>query len=488
MEFEYMIRRLGFGRLANEYGTVAAIWAFALLPIIAVVGLALDTQMATSRKERVQQAIDSAALAGGRMYQTTHSETEAREHAATYFSSLVSSNAGLTCDPLVVSFPTDNEVKTDVRCYQETIMSGIVGRSNLPFDVSATSIFGADKLDVAFVFDISGSMNSFGRLVDLKLAATSAVNMIMPVAGSSSVGDVRVAMVGYNHMVDAGSYFENVTGMDRNRTYSANYTDTVQECKWVCGLSIGSLCLVYVYQCNWVQKLFTSTKSVSSTCVYERDGTHAFDDFQPTQRTSSQLVKTLPSGQKRATTDASNADGFFSTAYAEFNYTNRTWTTYGTDCRSVKPMELTSSTLDATLYIQTLNADGGTAGHQGLSWGWQLISPTWSGVFDGTATPEPYDDPEVKKAIILMTDGEFIHQLYSGQGSSADQAKTLCDNIKAEGILIYTIAFQAPTAGEEIMSYCASGNEFAFTASTGVELIQSYEAIALTITDLRIKT
>ena len=124
-------------------------------------------------------------------------------------------------------------------------------------------------------------------------------------------------------------------------------------------------------------------------------------------------------------------------------------------------MELTSSTLDATLYIQTLNADGGTAGHQGLSWGWQLISPTWSGVFDGTATPQPYDDPEVKKAIILMTDGEFIHQLYSGQGSSADQARTLCDNIKAEGILIYTIAFQAPLAGEEVMSYCASGNEFA---------------------------
>lgn len=472
----------------DKKANVAIIWAFVLLPVFAVIGLAVDTQLATSKKARVQQAIDAAVLAGGRMVQTTRSQDQARAHAADYFSSSVMESAGLTCEPLVISFPTDNEIKADAHCSTATVMSAIVGRSSLEFDVTSTAIFGAGKLDVAFVFDISGSMNSFGRLADLKLAATSAVNTLMPAAGSSSEGDVRVAMVGYNHMVDAGAYFENVTGMDRNRTYTANYTDRVEECKWVCALSIGPICTLYVYKCNWVDKLLSSSKAVSSTCVYERDGTHAFDDFQPTQRTSTQRVKTLPSGQRRATTDPANADGFLSTSYAEFNYVTRTWSVYGTDCRSVKPLELTPSLLQAKLYIQTLNADGGTAGHQGLSWGWHLISPNWNNVFDGTAAPLAYDDPEATKAIILMTDGEFIHQLYGAQGSSAEQAKSLCDNIKAEGIVIYTVAFQAPTAGQELMSYCSSGSEYAFTASTGAELVQSYEAIALTITDLRIKT
>jgi len=62
----------------------------------------------------------------------------------------------------------------------------------------------------------------------------------------------------------------------------------------------------------------------------------------------------------------------------------------------------------------------------------------------------------------------------------------LCDAIKEDDVIIYTVAFQAPQAGKDVLSYCASGPEFYFNAENGQELMESYNAIATSISDLRI--
>ena len=472
---------------SDRRGNVAVIWAFALLPLLAVVGLTLDSQIAFSKKDRVQHALDSAVLAGARMLQSSNSKGQGSTHAETYFNSLIANNSGLTCDPVVISYPEDEEIQANIKCYQATTMSGLLGRSELEFNVTSTATYGVGKLDVAFVFDISGSMNSYGRIADLRDAASDAATTLLPLPGSSSDGDVRIAMVAYNSMIDAGNFFEKVTGMKKNRTYTGTYTDRVEECENVCRFWWGSYCLSWRNECRWVDKQMTSTKSVSSTCVYERDGSQKFTDFQPTQLKTADLVDTLPSGQKRATTISHNVDGFLSTAYAEFNPSNKSWRVIGDDCRSIKPFELSDNATQIDHYINSLNAGGGTAGHQGIAWGWYLISPEWGDVFDNSAEPLPYNEPDTTKAMIIMTDGEFLNELYSSQGNSTEQAKALCDSIKAEDVVIFTIAFQAPTSGEEVLSYCASSGEHAFKATNGAELTASYQSIATSISDLRIK-
>jgi len=474
--------------LKNKRGNVAVIWAFALLPILAVVGLTLDTQVTSGKKGRVQHSLDSAVLAGARMLQASNSTDEGRTHAETYFNSLVANNAGLNCDPVVITFPAEEEIQGDVRCFQDTAMSGIVGRSQLEFNVSSTATYGVGKLDVAFVFDISGSMNSHGRLAALKLAAADAATTLLPLPGSSSDGDVRIAMVAYNGMIDAGQYFEEVTGLTKNRTYTATYTGQTEECEWVCRFAIGRYCLSWLNQCRNVDRQMTATKSVNSTCVYERDGDFRFDDHQPTQRSTPDLIDTLPAGQRRATTDGTNSSGFLSTAYAEYDSYHNSWNVVGEDCLSVKPFELSENATQIQLYIQSLYANGGTAGHQGIAWGWYLISPEWSDVFDNSAEPLSYDEPDTTKAMIIMTDGEFNSQFYGGQGNSTEQARALCDSIKEENVVIFTIAFQAPPAGEDVLNYCASSGEHAFKASNGAELRASYQSIATSISDLRIKS
>ena len=62
----------------------------------------------------------------------------------------------------------------------------------------------------------------------------------------------------------------------------------------------------------------------------------------------------------------------------------------------------------------------------------------------------------------------------------------MCDAAKTEGVVIYTVAFQAPKQGKDILNYCASSSDFAFTPDNGQELEDAYNMIAQSISDLRI--
>ena len=58
--------------------------------------------------------------------------------------------------------------------------------------------------------------------------------------------------------------------------------------------------------------------------------------------------------------------------------------------------------------------------------------------------------------------------------------------MKEKGVVVYTVAFSAPKAGQEVLAYCATNSEFAFKPSNGQELTEAYKAIARSISDLRI--
>ena len=498
----------------DERGNVAMIFALALIPMLIVAGFAIDAQVAFSKKDKIQYAIDSAVLAGARMMQSSNDEDSVTDHARKYFAAIMDNeNDNLTCDTLAITFTAPEEITGDVTCYQPTTLMNLIGRDKVEIGTSSVATFGTGRVDVAFVFDVSGSMNSYGRIYDLKDAAKSAADILLPEAGSISEGDVRIAMVAYNIMVDAGEYFEEVTGLQTDREYIAEIigTDWVEQeieeigwyetCEEVCTRYHWKkgTCQKWEEQCRWeyglhintdwveVETIETVRKSIDSTCVFERNGDHAFDNFQPKQVDTDNLLNELLSAVYNAATGSDNTEGYLAASYLKWNKSKEKWEDEGDgDCLNIPPFPLSHDEDDIDDYIDDLYASGGTAGHQGIAWGWYLISEEWSDIFDGDAAPLSQSEPDVTKAMIIMTDGEFNQQFFDGQGSSTKQAEDLCDAIKDDDVIIYAVAFQAPTAGKEILSYCASGPEFYFNAENGQELMESYNAIATSISDLRI--
>ncbi|MEM1037626.1 MAG: VWA domain-containing protein [Pseudomonadota bacterium] len=155
-----------------------------------------------------------------------------------------------------------------------------------------------------------------------------------------------------------------------------------------------------------------------------------------------------------------------------------------TSCPSSSVLPLTSNLNTFNTAIDSLNADGWTAGHLGVAWSWYLIAPEWDAVWPTASKPRAYDADNSLKAVILMTDGIFNTQYAPGMGNSNIQSKTLCQKMRDENVIVYAVAFQAPTSAKNTLKVCAGDPDRFFNASDGDELKRAYDTIASQLSNL----
>jgi hypothetical protein len=92
---------------------------------------------------------------------------------------------------------------------------------------------------------------------------------------------------------------------------------------------------------------------------------------------------------------------------------------------------------------------------------------------------------------ILMTDGEYntVGGTMSGTNvtKSAKAARDRCKEMKAEGIIVYTVGFKlnAPTA-QNTLEQCATDPDKFYEAKDGGALRSAFQAIATDIATLRL--
>jgi Flp pilus assembly protein TadG len=197
-------------------------------------------------------------------------------------------------------------------------------------------------------------------------------------------------------------------------------------------------------------------------CVVERSGTLANTDAAPG-------MNAFFNAGKNTLKDIDSTEGISTPAY------------------SCPPAKLEALTDDANLLKSTINSysvRGWTGGHFGAQWAWNLVSPNWSAFWPAESQPVAYGDGKTIKAVILMTDGVFNTSYYNGK--SSDQAKTVCSNMKSEGVVVYAVGFQAPAGALATLQNCASSSDTYFNASNGDELRAAFVAIAQQLNNLRL--
>lgn len=556
----------------DRRGNVAMMFGLISLPFMAVLALAVDINYSSSIRNKLQSGLDSALLAAARESIAGNDQAGIEAEFNVYFNAMLAEMTDkVACGtPILVQAPLTGDVTASVNCTSESILGEFVKNEHVDFELESAAKFGLGKIDVAFVFDLSGSMthasapgyNQPSRLSALQSAATTAVTKLLANNPQGS-DDVRIALVGYSHAVNAGEYFDEATGLTATRTYThivgedpgvesvgyfsshlkfvlydsrddsaigeisdgsvLNVTDdqldylnigvTVKPGSFLNG-NTGSIHLTfngdqhaqtenytpyamfgdnggdynagdvpegwnsiraYVYSganatgtyygwLNFEFKIQTPVEesvTITNTCVFERDS----DEWD------------------QATTP--RIGHYLSGAEAVWDEDDEEWDT-PSNCNVATPVPLTSDLTTLTDYIAGLTAGGGTAGHLGVNWGRYIMSPDWSAVWPNGSTPLGYNVPDTKKVLIMMTDGNFNRTHHADLGTSFEQAQAYCDDAKTDGILIYTVAFNAPEDGEAILEYCSSGVDFAFEADSSQELLDAYTAIANSIADLRL--
>lgn len=164
-------------------------------------------------------------------------------------------------------------------------------------------------------------------------------------------------------------------------------------------------------------------------------------------------------------------------------------------CPDAVVMPLTNKAKPLKAAVDGFEAKGYTAGHIGVGWAYYMLSPKWSAVWPAKSKPAAYSDPQVLKVALLMTDGEF-NTYYDGIGDpfnsgaskarSNQQARDLCEDMKNRDIVIYAIAFDAPSKAETMLRDCASSSGHYYDADTGAELVAAFESVADEIRNLRL--
>ena len=155
--------------------------------------------------------------------------------------------------------------------------------------------------------------------------------------------------------------------------------------------------------------------------------------------------------------------------------------------QEVRPLSSSPSSLKKT--IDGFMASGATAGHLGVAWSYYTLSPNWTKAWRSSRSPASYADKNVKKIALLMTDGEF-NTIYTNGWTSSDYAKSICADMKKKGIIVYSIAFQAPTSARDTLRNCASADNsnttYYYSATNANDLKVAFKNIANDIKRLRL--
>ena len=130
-----------------------------------------------------------------------------------------------------------------------------------------------------------------------------------------------------------------------------------------------------------------------------------------------------------------------------------------------------------------------------MVWGWRLVSPEFP--FEEGAE---YNDQEWRKAVIMMTDGQnTMHPFYSAYGQTRlhsirtaqenEKFEEVCENMKNDGIIIYTITFTS-AINETTKDYyraCATDETKYYDAPSKNDLIEAFQSISRELSNLYIR-
>ena len=488
---------------ADRVGTVVLLFGLTLIPIMGFVGGAIDYANAYRTRTKIQNALDSAALAAGREVDNGSSEGNARQVAMDVFKANLGPNfpAGVS-----VNFNFDGTTVTaDAGMAVDTYILGVLGIDKFDVGATASVTISGGTVEVALVLDNSGSMRG-SRIAALKDAAKQLTQTLFQ--NDRTKSSVKIGVVPFAAAVNVGPRYANARWMDTGGQSSMHYEN---------------------FDANTTRfALFNAMPGTSwEGCVEVRPSPHDVTDSDPVGGDSlfvPLFAPDEPDKGRRYNNSYLRDDGGScgrpprreteeqaqekTCKYDRARPSRRSGgPNYMCDPRPIQ--ELTNTQGLVVSSIENMQASGMTNIMEGVMWGWRILSPG-----EPFTQGLPYEEKDNRKYMIVMTDGANTHTGTSTQNKSrysafgyakngrltaptssrsrlvqAMNAKTLqgCTNAKDSNITVFTIAFNVNDRDTvDMLRQCASGSSRAYTIDNGAALIALFEAIADEINRLRI--
>jgi Flp pilus assembly protein TadG len=520
----------------TEDGVLTIFALFSFLLILMVAGIGIDLMRFERDRTQLQSTLDRAVLAAADLDQTLDAENVVRDYfdKAGLIENLESVSVeeslgyGKVSATAATIFPT-----------QFMHMSGVDTLTAPAVSVAEESI---GKVEISLVLDVSGSMNSNNRLTNLKDAAKTFVDHML---ASTRPGTLSISLIPYATQVNAGEsllsrfnvsdehayshcvdfiadQFSRST-LDRSEpmirtahfdpfTYSENMIE-MPVCPTRPFTAILPLTADATVLHNYINNLTAqgntsidigakwgtamldpSLQSVVSELIDEDKIDAAFEG-RPTNYVSGDVLKVMI-----VMSDGENTNQYKLNPSLRTGLSN-VWYNQETQSYSIFHDNGGHNYYWPDRNDRTDNQwmdhpyGNGTSQVCGYNSSWYYTCTDQEEA--GTAVRLTY--PELMAQVSLAWNArynyEFSSSAWSQWYSSAfikveDTAKDqrtnhICDAAKDEGIVVYTVGFEAPRSGQRVLQRCASSDSHYYDA-TGLEITDAFRSIASSIRKLRL--
>ena len=356
--------------LHREEGSLSIFTLFIFILVLMISGMAVDLIAHERKRVMVQNTLDTAVLAAGSLAAGADSEAAMTAMVRDYAAKAGIDPASVSVTPQITG-ASSRIVTATATFNSDTMFMNLMGIEQLNGGAVGQAEEGREKVEIVLVLDVSGSMSNGGKIEALRPAAKDFVTEIIGKLGSDRV---MISVVPYNHQVHLDDPL-------RSRITWANQTVNVPGAASA-GTHAGAI-------------RSYDTHNPNSRCARFRDA-----DFTTTALGSvegSAMFSGLSDGGITFGAQYPNRASWCSSYYAPvYLYDN--------------------DESDLHDFIDTLRGEGWTSIDYGIKWGVGLLERGFAPVVqdmvdnnllpaDVAGHPAAFTEPDVKKVVVLMTDG-----------------------------------------------------------------------------------
>lgn len=453
----------------NRRGATAVVFALILVPLLLVVGLAVDIGMYQKQKMKVQHALDMASLAAARHLSKDLSADTADVQAI--------ANAFFAAEIELENYVSMNDVSVErsgmrlnvgVDGTMPTSFMQLAGIDTMSLATNSEVVYGVPSMvEIALVLDTSTSMDqtdtgeSLSRVESLKAAAKDMVTILFDPA---STLNVEMAIVPFSNRVNIGTDQSGEAWLSVPADESEDRTDCYITPEW--------------YEANCVRDSTTcSDDDVVGSC-----GTWNCTGVDTSSADRDCTTVTSTRSWHGCVEPRSTANHLKDGLYVSEQIPGYL-STHERQCAS-PVLPLTDNVSDLNLTLTTMKVRSETYIPSGLIWGLRMLSK--DAPFATDKSVSDFMAEGGVKSIILMSDGantlapDATGEIGDLDISSADpNTRAICQTIKDAGVEIYVVAYNiADVSTTTLLQDCASSESRFFSAGSADELKGVFESIA----------
>lgn len=573
-----ILRALWFRVRSDEGGNVFILFGAAAIPLLLLMGGAVDMTRYARYKADLSNAVDAAALALARQGED-YTEAQAQTFVENYVSGLGVGDGYFTVGEFDVE-KTDNGFVVSVEGSMKTIFLPLGNVTDINADIAAEVVHASNQVELALVLDNTGSMNcaevvsssctgnwnnpgSSSRISGLKTAAETLVDILM--TGEEAEEYIKIAVVPFEGAVNIKNTSLDYDWLDWQDTPQAKYNganfddleyevEAGEECEWYrdrwgrwrerCETVYETITQEVSHKWLFDQLHDHSSNVEWEGCVEMRASPYDLLDTTPDQSTPDTLFvpffwpdepdddnddgdyydnnylddQTSSNGsaaQRNTEKYLSSEVDWDGSADTTFPYSNGP--NYGCP-RPILPLTNDKDAVEDAIDDMVAFPAMGTFIPTGLIWGWHVL--TANAPFTEGVGPGDDDYETTVKALVLLSDGEnsvtsrsnHNNSVFSGYNYTATEVdgdyqldsqyastaqtnmntktSTLCTNVKAAGIRLYTITFGTiPESATTLMRNCAStdnGERLYYHAPSNSELENIFRSIGEDLSEIHL--